>query len=72
MSVADHIALRPSFSETISGVLSTVMRWYEKHSDLGRCAAIASRLNAMSDQELASIGVERSQIVTLAFRRYMI
>lgn len=71
MSVLNHEAPRSSVLEKIGNGFSAFLRWYEAHSDLGRCAAYASKLNKLSDEELAKLGIKRNQIVNHAFSRYI-
>ncbi|WP_424931319.1 hypothetical protein [Amaricoccus macauensis] len=40
-------------------------------SQPAKCAALAERLQAKSDEELAELGIARDEIVRYAFARYM-
>lgn len=56
--------------------LAAAGRWFygvleglAKYSTGYKCAKEAARLSALSDEQLAKLGLERDEIVTFAFRR---
>lgn len=72
MSILDHVT-HPTvpFRETLAHAAVRTIDWFEKNSGLGKAAAVAARLNAMTDAELAELGMTRDEICYHAFRRYM-
>ena len=55
----------------IRAAFAAVMRFLGDLSNARRCAAQAERLMALSDSELARLGLKRDEIVAYAFRNHM-
>ncbi len=62
---------RPSLLARVGNALTKLMVTMAEASHAGKCAALAQRLHAMSDEELEKVGISRDEIVHFAFRRYL-
>lgn len=62
-SVTHHAPIAP-----LSAVWSTISKWFWRIAETQSRAAELERLHAMSDRQLADIGVRRENIVDHVFR----
>jgi uncharacterized protein YjiS (DUF1127 family) len=70
MTTTTHAATTPSFRDTLSHAFERMMNWVEAHSEMSRSAELARKLEAMSDADLAKLGIARDRIYAHAFARY--
>lgn len=61
----------PSLLARIRAALGGTFLALAEASQANRCRLEAERLSRLSDAELESLGLERDDIVTYAFRRYL-
>ena len=66
-----HTAHGPSLLQRIGAGFVNWLEAVMDNSQANRCRLEAERLEALSDAQLAEIGLDRADIMMHAFRRYM-
>ena len=66
-----HTTHGPSLLKRIGASLLQMLEALMNASQANRCRLEAERLERLSDDELAQMGLEREQIVMHVFKRYM-
>lgn len=68
-----HVTTAPARTvlDTLSDLVARLGRALVDNSDAMRCKREADRLFAMSDAELATLGVTRDRVIHRAFQRYL-
>lgn len=71
MAYTAHVGVADGFSARLGRFFTRMIELGERMSSANRCRLEAERLSALSDAELAQIGLKRDEIMHHAFRRYL-